>query len=46
MEEQIVSYSIKLPKNLLKNFKIKCHSEGYTVQEAINILIKNYTEGE
>jgi len=44
MESVIKSYSVNLPKDLLNKLKIKCHSEGFTVQETINILVTKYVE--
>ena len=32
--------------NLLKQFKLQARTEGYTVQEAFNLLAKYYTENK
>lgn len=43
-KEIIKYYPVKAPENLIKEFKIKAASEGYSAQEAIVRLMKIYVE--
>jgi hypothetical protein len=42
-KSEIVSYSIKISRDLLNKLKLRARSEGYTIQEAFNLLALNYT---
>ncbi len=43
-QEKIVSCSLKIPKKLLDNFKLSVRSEGYSVQDALILLIEQYLD--
>ena len=40
--QQIVSYSLKLPKTLLTDFRIHVRAEGYSIQHALILLMDQY----
>ena len=39
---QIVSYSLKLPKTLLTDFRVRVRTEGYSIQDALILLMDQY----
>jgi len=39
---KVKNCSFKIREDLIKQFKIQARSEGYTLQEAINVLIDHY----
>jgi len=43
-DNKIVSYSIKLPKTLLTEFRLSVRSEGYSIQDALILLMDQYVK--
>lgn len=43
-QEQVVAYSLKLPKQLLDNFRLSVRLEGYSIQDALILLMKQYVD--
>lgn len=43
-QEKIVTRNLKIPKKLLDSFKLAVRSEGYSVQDALILLIEQYLD--
>lgn len=44
-EDSIVRTTFSIPGKLYHQFILKLKSEGFTIQDGVTLLIKNYTEG-
>lgn len=43
-QKEVISYSLKIPKELLDNFRLIVRSEGYSIQDALILLINKYVK--
>lgn len=44
--EKINGYTFKLPKRLVDDFKTTAYVEGYSMQDALILLMERYVNGQ